>query len=205
MLERLQSWLDLQVHILTHYDDVIMSAMASQITSLTIVYSIVYSGADQRKHQSSASLAFVPHKWPVTRKMFPFDESSCIYDYGYIDTLILTCYGFIIYIYIDISIYMYLNRYEQIFILTPVFFTNQSAFETIMDIDTHVDVSMSHTFKKKKKIPLLIVWKVFWLGFQVRPLKAMFMGSIWGRQDPGGPHVSPMNFAIWDATIGPHN
>ena len=67
-----------------HYDDVIMTTMASQITSLTIVYSTVYSGADQRKHQSSASLAFVwgihrgpvnsPHKWPVTRKMFPFDD-----------------------------------------------------------------------------------------------------------------------------------
>ena len=42
-----------------HYTDVIMSTMASQITSLTIVYSTVYSGADQRKHQSSASLAFV--------------------------------------------------------------------------------------------------------------------------------------------------
>ena len=61
-----------------------MGAIASQITSLTIVYSIVYSVADQRKHQSSASLAFVrgiyrdpvnsPHKWPVTRKMFPFDD-----------------------------------------------------------------------------------------------------------------------------------
>ena len=68
----------------THYNDVIMSAIASQITSLTIVYSTVYSDADQRKHQSSASLAFVwgihrgpvnsPHKWPVTRKMFPFDD-----------------------------------------------------------------------------------------------------------------------------------
>ena len=42
-----------------HYDDVIMSAITSQITSLTIVYSTVYSDADQRKHQSSASLAFV--------------------------------------------------------------------------------------------------------------------------------------------------
>ena len=57
-----------------------MGAMASQINSLTIVYSTVYSGADQRKHQSSASLAFVlgpvnsPHKWPVTRKMFQFDD-----------------------------------------------------------------------------------------------------------------------------------
>ena len=61
-----------------------MGAMASQITSLTIVYSTVYAGADQSKHQSSASLAFVlgihrwpvnsPLKWPVTRKMFPFDD-----------------------------------------------------------------------------------------------------------------------------------
>ena len=66
-----------------HYNDVIMSAMASQITSLTIVHSIVYSGTDQRKHQISASLSFVrgihrwpvnsPHKGPVTRKMLPFD------------------------------------------------------------------------------------------------------------------------------------
>ena len=43
----------------SHYDDVIMGAMASQVTSLTIVYSTVYSGSNQRKHQSSASLAFV--------------------------------------------------------------------------------------------------------------------------------------------------
>ena len=44
-----------------------MDAMGSQVTSLTIVYSTVYSGADQSKHQSSASLAFVRriHRWPV--------------------------------------------------------------------------------------------------------------------------------------------
>ena len=67
-----------------HYSDVIMGAIASQITSIASVYSTVYSGADQRKHQSSVSLAFVggihrwpvnsPRKWPVTRKRFPFDE-----------------------------------------------------------------------------------------------------------------------------------
>ena len=63
-----------------HTNDVIMGALASQITSLTIVFSTVYSGAYQRKHQSSASLAFVrgmvnsPHQWPVTRKMFPIDD-----------------------------------------------------------------------------------------------------------------------------------
>ena len=64
-----------------HYSDAIMGAMASQITGVSIVYSTVYSGAGQRKHQSSASLAFKgnspgnsPHKGPITRKMFPFDN-----------------------------------------------------------------------------------------------------------------------------------
>ena len=47
-----------------HYGDVIMTTIASQITSLSVVYSIVYSDADQRKHQSSASLAFV---WGIHR------------------------------------------------------------------------------------------------------------------------------------------
>ena len=68
----------------SHYSDVIMGTMASQITSLTIVYSSVYSGADQGKQHSSAPLAFVRgnhwwpvnslHKWPVIRKMFPFED-----------------------------------------------------------------------------------------------------------------------------------
>ena len=62
-----------------------MGTMISQISSVTIVNSAVYSGADQRKHQSSASLAFVrgihrwlvnsPHKGPVKREMFPFDDA----------------------------------------------------------------------------------------------------------------------------------
>ena len=61
-----------------------MRAMAAQITSFAIIYATVYSGADQRKHQSSASLAFVRginrspvnslYKGQVTRKIFPFDD-----------------------------------------------------------------------------------------------------------------------------------
>ena len=75
---------DFIIIFIVHYNDVIMSAIAFQITSPTILYSTIYSGADQRKHQSSASLAFVwgihrwpvnsPHKGPVTRKRFPFDD-----------------------------------------------------------------------------------------------------------------------------------
>ena len=67
-----------------NYSDVIMSVMASQINGVSTVYSTVCSGADQRKHQSTTSLAFVrgihwwpvnsPHKGPVTRKMFPVDD-----------------------------------------------------------------------------------------------------------------------------------
>ena len=78
--------------VITHYSDVIMSTVASQITSLTIVYLIICSGADQTKHQSSTSLAFVrgihqglvksTHKGTVTRKMFDFpfaDVIMCAY------------------------------------------------------------------------------------------------------------------------------
>ena len=71
----------------THYIDVIMTTIASQISSLTVVYSIVYSGAGQRKHQSSASLAFVRgihrDQWiPRTKgqlrgKCFHLMTSSC--------------------------------------------------------------------------------------------------------------------------------
>ena len=73
-----------------HYGDVIMNTIASPITSLTIVYSTAYSDADQRKRQSSASLAFArglhrgpvnfPHKGPVTRKMFLFDDVIMVKD-----------------------------------------------------------------------------------------------------------------------------
>ena len=72
------------LNISNRFNDVIMGEMVPQITSLPIVYSTVYSSADQRKHHSSASPDFVwgidrspvnsPYKWPVTRKMFPFDD-----------------------------------------------------------------------------------------------------------------------------------
>ena len=64
----------------SHHNDVIIGTMASQITSLLIVYSTAYSAADERKYQSSALLAYEqrihwsPHKRPVARKMYPFDD-----------------------------------------------------------------------------------------------------------------------------------
>ena len=80
----------------TVISDVIMGAMVSQITSLTTVYSTVYSGAENIKaprhwplcgpwiHRGPVN---APYKWPVTRKMFPLDDvimttqilSSCLY------------------------------------------------------------------------------------------------------------------------------
>ena len=79
-------WLVLTIPF--HYSDVIMSTIASLITSLAVVYSTVYSDADQRKHQSSASLAFVwgihRDRWiPRTKgqlrgKCFHLMTSSCV-------------------------------------------------------------------------------------------------------------------------------
>ena len=73
-----------------HYSNVIKSAIVSQIIGVSIVCPTVCSGADQKTRQSSASLAFVrgihrspvdsPHKWPVTRKMFPFVDVIMISD-----------------------------------------------------------------------------------------------------------------------------
>ena len=75
---------NIKISFASHYNDAIMGSIASQITSIMVVYSTVYSDADQRKYQSSASLAFVwgiyrrpvnsPHKWAVTRKVFAFDD-----------------------------------------------------------------------------------------------------------------------------------
>ena len=73
-----------------------MSAITSQITSLTIVYSTVYPEENQRVQQSSSSLAFVrginrwpvntPHKGTVTRKMFPFDDVIMFYSITGLDS-----------------------------------------------------------------------------------------------------------------------
>ena len=79
----MNKYISIMIHISLKFV-LVMGVIASQITSLTIVYSTVYSGADQRKHESSALLAFVwgihrgpvnsPHTWPATQKMFPFDD-----------------------------------------------------------------------------------------------------------------------------------
>ena len=78
-----KTMMSIRWQLVMHYRDIIMSATAPQFTSGSIVYSTCYSGTD-KKHQSSASLAFVtglhqwpvdsPHKGPITRKMFPCDD-----------------------------------------------------------------------------------------------------------------------------------
>ena len=84
MLSSMDIMFSIHAFASSHYGDVIIYLRASQIASVSVVCSTVGSGVDQRKHQSSSSLAFVqgihrwpvnsPHKWPVTRKMFPFDD-----------------------------------------------------------------------------------------------------------------------------------
>ena len=105
-----------------HYIDVIMTTMASQITSLTVIYSTVYPGADQRKHQSSASLAFVrgihrgpvnsPHRWPVTRKMFPFDDVIMHYPTQLCHTLLSTWTSTLVFVILSVpTIWHFINLF----------------------------------------------------------------------------------------------
>ena len=115
--------------------------MAFQITGVLIVYSTVYSGANQRKHHSSASLAFVrgihrwsvdsPHKGPVTRKMFPFDDvimdtTLCFNMHRYIIRLYPinhVCLSFLIYLkwFIAIYIYIYVCKWNDLSPSTYIF------------------------------------------------------------------------------------
>ena len=144
-------WLHYNAHLMVyHHNDVTMGAKASQITSLTIVNSIVNSDADQRKPQSSASLVFVsgiqqgpvnsPHKWPVTRKIFPFDDVImfihllswwCVFECGY------CCRIF------NSSIYLWSLRH--------------SCFDILR---TFCELPIDQFYKA----PLMICWFRWWLG-----------------------------------------
>ena len=107
----------------SHYRDGIMSAMASQITGVSMVCSTICSGVDQRKHQSSASLAFVrvihrspvnsPHKGLVTRKMFPFHDVIML--------LLLTNVSVVLQWILWIAVYYQAVNYKSMTNMSPCF------------------------------------------------------------------------------------
>ena len=120
-----------------------MSTIASQITGVSSVYLAVYSGADQRRHQRSTSLAFVrgihrwpvnsPHKCPVTRKMFPFDDVIMNNDTLRIQLSISeTRFIFSTYIHVAISsVLLYTNIHVAI---SSAFFNSSFALVFYMQI-----------------------------------------------------------------------
>ena len=118
-----------------HYNDAIMSGMASQITSLTIVYLTVHSRLRSKKYQSSASLAFVRgihrwpvnslHKGPVTRKMFPFDDvimHGQIYAWWHVLTGLVTTTICIHPIPIEVNMYvsLYLDNHDYVIFVLQI-------------------------------------------------------------------------------------
>ena len=124
-----------------HYNDVIMSSMASQIPSLMIVYSAVYSGADQRKHQSSTSLAFVrgihrgpvnsTHKGPVMQKMFPFGDIIMWLLKHYLDCLIHGINCFLIFSCDQAALWMVFSvRLPHLFHYVPIIVYHHEIFRS---------------------------------------------------------------------------
>ena len=157
-----------------HYDDVIMTMLASQITSLPVVCSIVYSDVNQRKHQSSASLAFVreihrgpvnfPDKWPVTRKMFPFDD-------------VIMCFHLT-----TSSLLWYKERYHRVNlrgIVTWHWIVNvSSARQTDINVRTGIDSCKQNTTYEIRKVRHIFKsGTVRWLSVSVQCLKCVSNGG----------------------------
>ena len=99
-----ESWFQQHAFQAVHYGDLIMCAIASQITSLMIVYSTVYSGADQSKHQNSASLAFVWGTGEFRAQMASYAENisiwwrhHCLQNVGYL-MQVLVCSLYYLYL-----------------------------------------------------------------------------------------------------------
>ena len=148
--------------ISTHYNGVIISAMASQITRLTIVYQTFYSGADQRKHQSSVSPAGVrgihrwpvnsPHKRPVTRKMFPSDDVIMYNTYHSLFASVFLCYALQSTWRINVNctyfyktdpfrsiVYVRMHDINAIFLKLDACFSFGTVFVLVVDVANHID------------------------------------------------------------------
>ena len=148
--------------ISTHYNGVIISAMASQITRLTIVYQTFYSGADQRKHQSSVSPAVVrgihrwpvnsPHKRPVTRKMFPSDDVIMYNTYHSLFVSVFLCYALQNTWGINVSctyfyktnpfrstVYVRMHDINAIFLKLDACFSFGTVFVLVVDVANQID------------------------------------------------------------------
>ena len=158
-----------------HYDDVIMDAIASQITSLTIVYSSVYSGADQSKHPSSASLAFVwgihrgpvnsPHKWPVKRKCFHLMTSS----WNYLERFVLLPHSLPIFpkhrlvFWIQITEHAWMHRKSLRFERIGRYISDQSSKDVSKCAVDHLNESRRlHIFVDENDGHTSVIWSPGW-------------------------------------------
>ena len=171
-------------------------------TSVSIVCSTVCSGADQGKHQRSASLAFMrrinwwpvnfPYKGQVTRKMFPLDD--VILRHNAVNKQITEgeFNGFCI------RCTLHYTRHSYQTNMLP----NSLCFSWV----PFVWINTVYTLCKYRYS--LLVNKIGTKLCSIIDERAMGatpdskvhqanMGLIWGRQDPGGSHVGPMNLAIW--------
>ena len=143
-----------------------MGTIASQITSLTIVYSTVYSGTDKKKHQSSASLAFVwgihwgpvnsPHKWPVTRKMFPFDDVT-------MNLFLLECSSFSIRTVISFNIFKF-QCWRKASLRTGIMYATEKCVDSLttvyiiyIEITTNALKHQKNSFQNEGEFPLIFV------------------------------------------------
>ena len=155
------------------------------MTSLTIVYSSVYSGADQRKQQSSVLLAFVrgihrcpvssPHKGPVTRKMFPFDDVILCMHKTWIPACLVTDGGvwlFARYMFLNYQLTGPLETWLSFWKWHLQSISIKMSWDVFLNVLSHLPLdkmdailrtpfSNAFSWKKKLDISLKIHWSLF--------------------------------------------
>ena len=209
-----------------------MGRVASQITSLTIVYTTVYSDADQSKHQSSASLAFVwgihrDREFPAQRASYAENvsiwwrhhgllpvatthgicESSHNFHHFHFNLIfvmrkkkIQICWVAILSFRIWEEIFHTPRRYRIMWYLCWVSLLWKTPCLNEWEINKQTNFSIAYIYAYQLTIERSsnILPRGTILDNKVHGAN---MGPIWDRQDPGGPHVCPMNFSIWDIAI----
>ena len=221
--------------------------MASQITSVSIVYPTVCSGADQRKDQSSAPIHRWPvnslHKRPVMWKMFPFDDvimskpkitwinrRKCYNSYRLLSLLRApttdirssTDVPRRSYEPAVVGITSLISQFHTIYCVTELLWLSIETGDcpdSLTQITAWFSVNKGGLLRNKFSLKpescsisrglcainrhRMMTPRQSWRRFpQYCPDNKVYgsnMGPTWGRQDPGGPHVGPMNFAIWMA------
>ena len=118
--------------------------------------------------------------------------------------ILLVCRRLVSFIWIMVQFWSFLLPQQHVQYTRTIYYGNTNAILLCFDVADRISferISSVYIPEIRQHCPgvpiILVACKSGMLKGGKHTLIARFMGPIWGRQDPGGPHVGPMNFAIW--------